>query len=172
MSSKLTYSKKFHWTAKVIFTVEIFFIVVFAFLAGYFMNYFLNHSAPVVDGLWAIISGVMVWETTPKKTIKLAKTRFKAAFLGAPIGGVYLLLFDFDVFGMGICVGLAVILAYLLNFDNGLKAIAVVLLISSVNPHVNPMLNASLRVIESGIGCVVAIGVSYIPIPPRYRFVK
>lgn len=170
------YTKKFHWWARIIFALEIFIIASASFLLGYYVTSSLDHSAPIIDGLWAIISGIMVWDTTPKKTFELVKIRVKASIIGATIATVYLTMFDFHVVGLGVCAFIAVLFNFSFNSKEGIKptgvTIAVILLISTMNADINPMLNSSLRVLESALGCTVAIVVSYIPIPPRYRFVK
>lgn len=173
---KELYSKKFHWGARIIFASENFIIVSASFLLGYYVTSSLDHSAPIIDGLWAIISGIMVWDTTPKKTIALVKIRVKASVIGAFIAALYLIMFDFHILGLGVCMFIGVLFNFTVNFKEGIKptgvTMAVILLISTINTDINPMLNSSLRVLESALGCMVAIAVSYIPIPPRYRFVK
>lgn len=176
--SKITdlYTKKFHWGARLIFAAENLIIATASFLLGYYVTSSLDHSAPIIDGLWAIISGIMVWDTTPKKTIELVKNRVKASVIGAVIATAYLMMFDFHVVGFGVCIFIGVLFNFTFNTKEGIKptgvTMAVILLISTINADINPMLNSSLRVLESSLGCVVAIAVSYIPIPPRYRFVK
>lgn len=176
MALVIQYSKSTRLKAVVVLAMENMIIAIGAFMCGFFITSNIDHSSPVIDGLWAVISGLLVWQSTPKRTKNAAKLRFNASFIGALIGGVYLVFFDFHVIGLGVCIGLGVVGNYLIAFQDGIRVtgvtIAVVLLISSVNPEINPFVNASLRLLESFLGCLVAIMVSYIPIPPRYRFMK
>lgn len=175
-SHSLQYSKSTRLKAAFVLASENMIISIGAFMCGFFFTSNIDHSSPVIDGLWSVISGLLVWQSTPKRTLLAAKLRFNASFIGALIGGLYLVFLDFHVLGLGVCIGLGVFGNYIIAFQDGIRVtgvtIAVILLISSVNPDINPFVNASLRVLESFLGCLVAIGVSYIPIPPRYRFMK
>lgn len=168
--------REFSWTAKIVFAFENLIVATVSFLFGYYVTSSLDHSAPVIDGLWAVISGLMVWEPTPKKTISAVKNRIKASLIGASIACIYLLFFEFHVVGLGVCIFTGTLINYSLNFQKGIKptgiTIAVVLLISTMNHDINPVLNSSLRMLEVLLGCAVAIMVAYIPINSRYRFVK
>lgn len=176
MSVAVPYSRTTRVKAVFVLAMENMVIAITAFTGGYFVTSTIDHSSPVIDGLWAVISGLLVWQSTPRRTREAAKLRFNASFIGALIGGIYLMFFDFHVWGLGLCIGLGVVGNYIIAFQDGIRVtgvtIAVVLLISSVNPEINPFVNASLRLLESAMGSLVAIAVSYIPIPPRYRFMK
>ena len=49
----------------------------------------------MIGGLWSAAAGIIVIESTFEKTTLSAKVRVAGSFIGALIGGIYLLLFPF-----------------------------------------------------------------------------
>ena len=146
-----------------------FLLAMLSFTCGYYFTSAVDHSSPAIDGLWAVIAAILVFQTSFEETIKSAQIRIFSSLIGSVIASVYLSIFSFSVLGLGICTFLGIIICYVFHVPDRVRitsvSIAVIMLISSVNPEINPFLNGSLRFVESIVGSVVAIGVSLIPIP-------
>lgn len=172
MSTRITISKEGvkNTTNSVFYSgLQNFLIAIFSFVCGYYVTSTVDHSSPAIDGLWAVISAILVFQNTYAETLKSAQVRIIGALIGSVIASLYLTFFEFSVLGLGVCIFLGILVCYVSHIPDKVRitsvSVSVVLLVSSVNPEINPFLNGSLRFVESIIGSAVAIGVSLIPIP-------
>jgi hypothetical protein len=76
-------------------------------------------------------------------------------------GFIYLSFFPFSIVGMAIMIAIVVSLCQatqLSGYSPGAAMnLGVVLVFSSINPELTPLMNSGLRLIEMGIGCGFAI---------------
>lgn len=145
--------------------IENFIVAVIAYLLGYYFTSLFHVDTAEVGGLWSVISGVFVMSEKESLTIKSAKMRIKASFLGCLIAGAYLYFFSFSVVGFALSIALGVLICHILRIPNHIKTtsitIAVVVIISAIVKDIGPLENAGLRFAESVIGSLVAVGVGY-----------
>ncbi|MGH8283835.1 MAG: FUSC family protein [Gammaproteobacteria bacterium] len=120
------------------------------------------HSASAqIGGLWSVISGLVVLQSTINGTLKASLLRIIGTFIGALICALYLWLFGFSLLGMALCTGLTLAVCYMLNvFEYARLAAATVVVIAIVGskfPGISPFLNAFLRFAEVVIGVGICI---------------
>jgi uncharacterized membrane protein YccC len=74
---------------------------------------------------------------------------------------VYLSLLPFSVIGMAVCIFLTVLLCQAARVPDHARlaalTVAVIMVLSSVNPALSPILSAALRFAESCIGTALAV---------------
>lgn len=130
------------------------------YLGSRFTAIFHGPSAEV-GGVWSVISGLVVLQSTIRETLKSSLLRSIGTFIGALIAGLYLTLFGFSMVGMALCAGLTLAICYLVDiFEYARLAAATVVIIAALSqssPGVPPLLNAFLRFVESSIGVGVCI---------------
>lgn len=147
-------------------TIQNIIIVVCAYFAGYYFTASFHVLSAMIGGLWAVISAIIVLESTFKETLHSAKVRILGSLIGAIIAGVYLLFFPFTVVGFAICIGVGAFANHLIGLPYTIKltgvTIAVVMIVSALSDNLHPIYNAILRFVESAIGSVIAAIVSYI----------
>jgi uncharacterized membrane protein YgaE (UPF0421/DUF939 family) len=130
--------------------------------AHYFTLYVLGtyHYAPI-GALWALITGTVVMSDTERSTIEKARLQLLGGVVGAIAGFIYLSFFPFSVAGMVIMIVIVVSLCQatqLSGYSPGAAMnLGVVLVFSSINPELSPLMNSGLRLVEMGIGCGFAI---------------
>lgn len=146
--------------------VENFIVAVVAYLLGYYFTSMFHVGTAEVGGLWSVISGVFVMSEKESQTIKSARMRIKASFIGCLIAGLYLYFFSFSVVGFAISIALGVLVCHVLRIPDHIKTasitISVVVIISAIVQDIGPIANAGLRFAESVIGSLVAVAVGLI----------
>ena len=140
-------------------------VIVAAYSCGFYFTEMFHEPTSFVGGLWAVISGIIVFEITAMDTLQSAKTRIIGTFTGALISGVYLILFPFSIIGYGISIAIGVLICYIFKIQNSIKltsiTISVVLIVSTIENELHPFMNAGLRFAESAIGIGIALFVAY-----------
>lgn len=130
--------------------------------AHYFTLYILGTSqyAPI-GALWALITGTVVMAETYAGTVEKARLQVLGGLVGAIAGFLYLSFFSFSVIGMVVMIFIVVSLCQftrLSGYSPGAAMnLAVILVFSSINPELTPLMNSGLRLIEMAIGCSFAI---------------
>ncbi len=141
-------------------------IALFAYLCGFYFTALFNASTSAIGGLWSVISGILVLESTRADTLRSAKYRIVGTLIGCVVSGIYLFYFPFTVIGYSVCIGIGALACHLLRVPQHVKltgvTISVVMIVSAIMHDVNPFLNAGLRFVESVIGTGVAVSVSYL----------
>jgi len=141
-------------------------IALFSYLCAFYFTGLFNESTSAIGGLWSVISGIIVLESTREDTLRSAKFRIVGSLIGSVVSGIYLFYFPFTVVGYSVCIGIGASVCHLLRLPKHIKltgvTISVVMIVSTMRHDLNPFLNAGLRFVESGIGTGVAIFVSYL----------
>ena len=132
-----------------------------AYLCGfYFSSLFHLPSAPM-GGLWALISGVVVLQSTWRSTLSSAWLRALGTLIGAIVSAVYLSLLPFNPFAMGACIFAAVLVCHAAGIPDPARlaaiTVALIMVVSSIDSTVSPITNAALRFIESCLGIAMAV---------------
>jgi len=137
-----------------------------AYLAGYYFTQLFQSNNAYLGGLWAVISGIIVFEDSRPKALKPAKLRVVGSFIGALVSGVYLYFFPFSVVGYAVCIGIGTLVCHLLRLPDHIKlasiTISVIMIVSAMSNNADPAMNAALRFVESVIGTAVAVIVGYL----------
>jgi uncharacterized membrane protein YccC len=138
-----------------------FLVCLFAYLGGYYLTTALHLPGSALGGLWALISGIVVLQATRRETWASAWLRVLGTLVGAAISGVYLTLLPVNPLGMAVAIGVTVLLCQFIGIPDHARlaalTVAVIMVISSLHPEVNPVVNAVLRFIESCIGTALAV---------------
>ena len=135
------------------------------FRSSHFTHVF-HGASSAIGGLWTVITGLVVLQSSRSETLSSASLRLLGSLIGAIISAAYLLILPFSAVGMAVCIGFAVLLCRLLSVPDHARlagiTVAVVLVVSSRSPTLSPLLNASLRFVESAIGAGTAVAVAYL----------
>lgn len=141
-------------------------IALVAYLCGFHFTGLFNESTSAIGGLWSVISGIIVLESSREDTLRSAKFRIVGSLIGSVVSGIYLFYFPFTVIGYSVCIGIGAMVCDLLRLPKYVKlsgvTISVIMIVSTIRHDLNPFLNAGLRFVESGIGAGVAVFVSYL----------
>jgi uncharacterized membrane protein YccC len=122
----------------------------------------LFHGASArIGGLWSMVSGIVVLQATRRTTWSSAWLRVLGTLIGSIIGAVYLSLLPFSAIGMAVSIFGTVLLCHAARIPDHARlaalTVAVIVVLSSVNQALSPILNAALRFAESCIGTALAV---------------
>ena len=136
-------------------------VVMCTFLAAFHFTTLFDEPTSLVGALWAVVSAIMVLETTSAETFHAAKHRLTGSFLGALVSGIYLFFFPFTFFGFIAAITVGILLCLLSGLPQSVKltciTISVVMIVSANAKALHPFINAGLRFAESAIGTGVAV---------------
>ena len=129
-------------------------------LGSWFTSLFPGYL-PKIGGLWSAISAIVVTQASRQETRASASLRVLGSAIGAFTSALYLTLLPFHPLGMALAIFATVLLCSAAHVPSHgrLAAITVIVVMvtSSLDPHLNPGLNALLRLAESCIGTGVAV---------------
>jgi uncharacterized membrane protein YccC len=132
-----------------------------AYGAGFWFTSLFPGYLPKIGALWSAISAIVVTQVTRRETTASASLRVLGSAIGALTSATYLSVLPFHPVGMAIAIFATVLICTALNVPSHgrLAAITVIVVMvtASLDPRLNPGLNALLRLAESCIGTGVAL---------------
>lgn len=162
---KMSISKLVH---KVDFTMAVAksIAVLVSYLVGFYLTGSFHDESRYFGAMLAAIASVVALQADLKTSIKQGWLRVLGTFIGAVISTVYLLIFPFSVAGLIATVFVLEIVCMMLSIpDNGKMAtiaLIVIMLISQKNPDIPPIVNSSLRFLETAVGVVIGITIAWL----------
>jgi uncharacterized membrane protein YgaE (UPF0421/DUF939 family) len=145
-----------------------------AYLVGFWFTGFFPGYLPKIGALWSAISAIVVTQHTSRDTISSASLRILGSAIGAVISAITLSVLPFHPLTMAAAIFVTVALCHRLKIPGHARLAAitviVVMVTASLDPRLNPGLNALLRFIESCIGTAIAVLIVWAPTAwPRVR---
>lgn len=140
--------------------------VLLSYLAGFYLTGSFHDESRYFGAMLASIASVVALQADLKTSIKQGWLRILGTFIGAVIATVYLLIFPFSVAGLIATVFVLEIACMMLSIpDNGKMAtiaLIVIMLISQKNPNILPIVNSSLRFLETVVGAGIGIALAWL----------
>lgn len=140
--------------------------VLMSYLVGYYLTGSFHDESRYFGAMLAAIASVVALQADIKTSIKQGWLRVLGTFIGAVIATVYLLIFPFSVAGLIATVFVLEIVCMILSIpDNGKMAtiaLIVIMLISQKNPDIPPIVNSSLRFLETAVGVGIGIAMAWL----------
>lgn len=136
------------------------------------LTYALSQALHLPLPLWAVLTAVIVTQMSIGKSLKATFDYMEGTLGGAVYSGIVGALFPhpgsiMTPLTLAIAVApLALLAATSPRFAAAPFTAVMVLLVPSMT-HVSPLYSAFYRVVEVGLGCVVALGVSFLLLPER-----
>jgi uncharacterized membrane protein YccC len=141
--------------------IQIALVSLASYLCGFYFSSLFHRPSAGMGGFWALISGILVLQSTWRSTLSSAWLRVLGTLIGSIISAVYLSWLPFNPFGMAACIFATVLICHAAGIPGHaqLAAITVALLmvISSIDSTVSPITNAALRFSESCLGIAMAV---------------
>lgn len=136
--------------------------ILIAYLVGIYATGSFHKASRWMGALLACTSVVMVLQAeTFRNSLRPAWMRMLGTFIGVVIGYVYLRLFHFSVVGMLLSVFLLEMFCMMLDIYSKSRiatiTLIIILLVSQMEPNVDPLTNCLLRFFESGVGVGVGL---------------
>lgn len=140
--------------------------VLVSYLVGFYLTGTFHNESRYFGAMLAAIASVVALQSDLKTSIKQGWMRVLGTFIGAVIATLYLLFFPFSLLGFITTVFLLEIVCMALSIpDNGKMAtiaLIVIMLISQKNPEIPPIVNSSLRFLETTVGVLIGIAIAWL----------
>lgn len=140
--------------------------VLVSYLTGFYLTGSFHDESRYFGAMLAGIASVVALQADIKTSIKQGWLRVLGTFIGATIATAYLLIFPFSVAGFIVTVFILEIACMMLSIpDNGKMAtiaLIVIMLISQKNPDIPPIVNSSLRFLETAVGVAIGIAMAWL----------
>lgn len=147
--------------------------VLIAYLVGYYLTGSFHDESRYFGAMLAAIASVVALQADIKTSLRQGWLRVLGTFIGAVIATIYLLIFPFSVAGLIATVFLLEIVCMILTIpDNGKMAtiaLIVIMLISQKNPDIPPIVNSSLRFLETAVGVVIGITMAWLEVHVKLK---
>ena len=146
--------------------------ILIAYLVGMYATGPFHKASRWMGALLACTSVVMVLQAeTFRNSLRPAWMRMLGTFIGVVIGYIYLRYFHFSIIGMLLSVFLLEMFCMMLDIYSKSRiatiTLIIILLISQMEPNVDPLTNCLLRFFESGVG--VGVGLLLLGVIERWN---
>ena len=132
-----------------------------SYLCGFYFSSLFHRPSAGMGGLWALISGIVVLQSTWRGTLSSAWLRVLGTLIGSIISAAYLSFLPFNPFGMAACIFAMVLVCHALGIPGHAQlaaiTVALIMVISTMDPTVSPITSAALRFSESCLGTAMAV---------------
>lgn len=139
--------------------------VLCSYLVGFYLTGTFHNESRYFGAMLAAIAAIVALQSDLKTSIKQGWLRVLGTFIGAVIATLYLLFFPFSLVGFIVTIFVLEIVCMALSIpDNGKMAtiaLIVIMLISQKNPDIPPIVNSSLRFLETTVGAVIGIAIAW-----------
>lgn len=116
---------------------------------------------PKIGALWSAISAIVVTQSSKQETTSSASLRVLGSAIGAITSAVYLTFMPFHPLGMALAIFATVLICREFQIQSHARlasiTVMVIMVTASLDPTLNPGLNALLRFAESCLGTAVAL---------------
>ena len=141
--------------------VQVALVSLSAYLCGFYFTSLFHGASAGTGGLWAVMSGIVVLQETRDKTWSSAGLQIIGTLVGSIISAAYLSTLPFSALGMAAAVFATALLCFVLRIPEHARlaalAVGVVMVVSSLHPTLDPLVNAALRFGEACIGTALAV---------------
>lgn len=142
-----------------------------SFLIGHWFYELIEHPSTFVSGLWCVMASIVVMQSRLGGTYKAVWSRFLGILVGSVAGGLFITTMGEGAISICIGVFFTVALCSLLNLADSIRiaglSTALIIVSAMARPGVDPWDFAFFRFIDSCIGLVVALCVSYFLWPEK-----
>ncbi len=125
----------------------------------------------LVNGLWSVVSAIVVMQAHLGGTYQAAWVRFLGVLVGSIAGGVFVVFLGDDALSLGIGVFSTIIICSMLNIKESFRiasmSAAVIIILVGAKPTESPWLFSLYRFLDSCIGILTAVFVAQVLWPEK-----
>ncbi len=142
-----------------------------SFYAGQNLVLFTHRPDVLISGLWCVLTAVVVIRSNLGGTNEAAFYRFLGIVIGSAFGGVFAYYLGSTGFSLGIGVFFTAMACLLINIKESILiaslSVAVIMVMNGIYPEHNPWMFSLFRLIDSTVGILIAVFVSYFLFPKQ-----
>ena len=141
--------------------------ILIAYIVGIYVTGSFHRVSQLMGALLACTSVVIVLQAGNfRESLRPAVMRILGTFIGSLIGYIYLKYFHFSLFGMLCAIFVLELFCMMLGIYTKSRiatiTLIIILLITQMEPDINPLTNCSLRFFESVVGVGVGVALLWV----------
>ncbi len=144
------------------------------FLLGAWISHYLHAGSPLIGGLWAMISAVIIGHVNYREMLNNAKNRVLGTLIGVLISWIVFSFMGYhdESFFIGMLLSVMICAFFKLSlYRLSCITVAIIFAVSQVGGiYISPWVNASSRFLESCVGVAIALVLSGLIYFIRKRF--
>jgi uncharacterized membrane protein YccC len=146
-------------------------VSLFSYLLGFHFTRLFHDASAGTGALWSVISGILVLQAEWRGTESSAHIRVLGTLVGSIVSALYLSVRPFHPVAMAGCILVTVLICHVLRLRDHARlaslSVAAILILTSLNPSLSPLVSAALRFGESCLGTAMALILARLwPAPP------
>ncbi|MCH2184214.1 MAG: FUSC family protein [Mariniblastus sp.] len=147
-------------------SVETALVGIVCFVIGERLSQWVHDGKGYLDGLWCMVSALVVLQSFVDDTLKASKDRVIGTLVASVLSVLVCFLFGYGYLTIFLAIALSAFTMNCLKMSDGVRiataTAAVITAYGFIKPHESPLLNASMRSLDTLIGVGVALSFVYL----------
>ena len=131
------------------------------FLLGFYLSGLLHGDESIIGGFWCLITVATILQLSIKDSYEASYQILAGSIIGGITAFIFTSLFGYHYYIMIFAVATSVLITSSVGFENAIKMSSanagVIVALGLYQPEYPPLLNASLRLIETFSGTAIAL---------------
>lgn len=154
-------------------SVETALVGIVCFVVGEHVSHWVHDGKGYIDGLWCMISALVVLQSFISDTLKASKDRIVGTLVASVLAGLICVLVGYGYLAIFASIVLSAYVMNMLKMQDGVRiataTAAVITGYGFIKPDDSPLLNASMRSLDTLIGVGVSLAVVYLSYKLKVR---
>ena len=154
-------------------SIETAFVGIVCFVVGEHVSQWVHDGKGYIDGLWCMISALVVLQSFINDTLQASKDRIIGTLVASVVSVLACLVFDYGYLAIFFSIALSAYAMNLMKMEDGVRiataTAAVITGYGFIKPHDSPLLNASMRSLDTLIGVGISLAVVYLSYKLKVR---
>ena len=134
-------------------------------IGGHVSGWVHDHKG-YLDGLWCMISGLVVLQSLVSDTVKASKERIVGTLVASVLSALVCMLLGYGYLSIFLSISLSVYTMNLLKMESGVRiataTVAVIAGYGFIHPEISAWVNATMRSLDTVIGVGVGVAAVYL----------
>jgi uncharacterized membrane protein YgaE (UPF0421/DUF939 family) len=147
-------------------SIETAVVGIVCFIIGERVSQWVHDGKGYIDGLWCMISALVVLQSFISETLKASKDRIVGTLVASVLAGLICVLLGYGYLAIFSSLVLSVYVMNLLKMEDGVRiataTAAVITGYGFIKPEYSPVINAAMRLLDTLLGVGVSLSVVYL----------
>ena len=147
-------------------SIETAVVGIMCFIIGERVSQWVHDGKGYIDGLWCMISALVVLQSFISETLKASKDRIIGTLVASVLAGLICVLVGYGYLAIFSSIVLSAYVMNLLKMEDGVRiataTAAVITGYGFVKPEYSPVINAAMRLLDTLLGVGVSLLVVYL----------
>lgn len=154
-------------------SIEAAVVGIVCFIIGERVSQWVHDGKGYIDGLWCMISALVVLQSFISDTLKASKDRIVGTLVASVLAGLICVLVGYGYLAIFTSIVVLVYVMNMLKMEDGVRiataTAAVITGYGFVKPEYSPVINAAMRSLDTLLGVGVSVSVVYLSYKLKVR---